>query len=327
MSVIVVKKGLLDTIQDNGRCGYQHAGINPGGSMDLVAANVANLLAGNNRKEPVIELHFPASVFMFKNDCLIAITGADFEPEIDNKPVPINTSILVAKDSILKFKKYKKGARCYLAIRGEWNVAPWLKSYSTNTKVKAGGYKGRALSENDVIEAQRPSFSTLNTRGATIILPVSVDHLNLVVDNDVIRCVRGSEYYWLTEESKTHLESNPFMITTQSDRMGYRLQGNVLTSKVNQQLLSTAVARGTVQLLPSGQLVVLMADHQTTGGYPKVAHVISADLSMLAQRRSNENIRFSLVELEEAEKAYIDQQQYLDNLEETIQQRIKQFLT
>jgi antagonist of KipI len=108
--------------------------------------------------------------------------------------------------------------------------------------------------------------------------------------------------------------------------MGYRLQGHSLTSNINEQLLSTAVTRGTIQLLPSGQLVVLMADHQTTGGYPKVAHVISSDLPMLAQGRPNENVRFKLVELEEAENAYIEQLQYLETVEETIKQKLKQIL-
>ncbi|HEX8333466.1 MAG TPA: biotin-dependent carboxyltransferase family protein [Segetibacter sp.] len=325
MSMLVLKRGLMDTIQDNGRYGYQHAGVNPGGSMDLFAANVANILVGNFRNEPVIELHFPASVFLFKKDCVIAITGADFEPEVDSKPVPINTSIVVAKNATLKFKKYKKGARSYLAIHGEWNIEPWLNSYSTNTKAMAGGYKGRALRENDVIEVQR-SKPTVKTSSTTVVLPASVNQLNISIADNVIRCVKGSEYNCLSEASKTHLETNPFIINLQSDRMGYRLQGNNLTSDVNQQLLSTAVTRGTIQLLPSGQLVVLMADHQTTGGYPKVAHVISADLPMLAQMRPNEEVRFKLVELKEAEDAYIGQQQYLQNLQETIQLQLKQFL-
>jgi antagonist of KipI len=189
----------------------------------------------------------------------------------------------------------------------------------------AGGYKGRALRENDVIEVQR-SKPTVKTSSTTVVLPASVNQLNISIADNVIRCVKGSEYNCLSEASKTHLETNPFIINLQSDRMGYRLQGNNLTSDVNQQLLSTAVTRGTIQLLPSGQLVVLMADHQTTGGYPKVAHVISADLPMLAQMRPNEEVRFKLVELKEAEDAYIGQQQYLQNLQETIQLQLKQFL-
>jgi antagonist of KipI len=293
--------------------------------MDLLSTNIANILVGNDKKGPVIELHFPASAFMFREDCLVAITGADFNPEINNKPVPINTSILVAKGATLKFKKPKKGARSYLAINGEWNIDPWLKSYSTNIKAMAGGYEGRAFRENDVIEVQRrkPAFKN---HGATVILPVSVDYVNVSIPEKPIRCVRGSEYNWLTEESKTNVEAKPFMINLQSDRMGYRLQGHTLSSEVNQQLLSTAVTRGTIQLLPSGQLVVLMADHQTTGGYPKVAHVLSADLPMLAQMRPNENMRFRLVDLKEAEDAYIDQQQYLQDLEKTIQLQLKQII-
>ena len=154
MSVVILKAGLLDTIQDEGRYGFQHLGINPCGAMDLIAASVANMLVENESNEPVLELHFPAAVMRFTQDCLIAIAGADFEPEIDNESIPINTAILISKDSTLKFLRYKAGARCYLAIHGKWMVNQWLNSYSTNIKAGAGGYRGRRLLKGDEIEIE-----------------------------------------------------------------------------------------------------------------------------------------------------------------------------
>lgn len=145
MSVLIIKPGLLDTVQDGGRYGYQHLGINPSGAMDFVAASIANMLAGNDKEEAVIELHFPASSFLFEDDCLIALSGAEFRAIINNKSIPINTAVIVSKGSVLQFTQYSLRARCYLAVHGGWDTDYWLNSYSTNIKAAAGGYNGRAL--------------------------------------------------------------------------------------------------------------------------------------------------------------------------------------
>src|SRR3954468_16365838 len=126
MSLIITKQGLLDTVQDAGRYGYQHLGINPGGAMDLVAATVANMLTGNDKDEAVIELHFPASSFLFEDDCMIALSGADFRATINNKSIPINTTVIVSKSSVLQFTQFVQGARSYLAVHGGWDVYYWL---------------------------------------------------------------------------------------------------------------------------------------------------------------------------------------------------------
>src|SRR5688572_4286001 len=149
MSLRIIKAGIHDTIQDQGRYGYQQFGINPNGAMDRYSMSVANILVGNDPSEAVIELHFPSSVFLFTRACLLAISGADFSPSINGDPVNINQPIVVAKNDILHFQKPVRGARCYLAIDEGFELDKWLNSYSTNTKAKAGGFHGRTLQKDD----------------------------------------------------------------------------------------------------------------------------------------------------------------------------------
>lgn len=157
------------------------------------------------------------------------------------------------------------------------------------------------------------------------ILPVSVDLSPIYYSSQKVRCVEGNEYNWLSDDAKESFETSVFYITVHSDRMGYALHGNRLAIVNNRQLISSAVTKGTVQLLPSGDLIVLMADHQTTGGYPKIAHVISADMPKLAQTRPNETVQFELINHSEAEYLYIEQQQYLQQLQDTITLQLRRF--
>jgi antagonist of KipI len=326
MSIVIIKQGILDTVQDEGRFGYQHLGINPTGCMDFIAASVANILAANDRSNPVIELHFPAACFQFHDDYLIALSGADFQPTVDDKPIPINNAVWITKGSTLKFTHLARGSRCYMAIQGSWNLEMWADSFSTNLKASVGGYEGRALRKNDEIKITGRKFKLKNnTVGAA--LPIKADPSIFYSPSNTIRCVTGNEYSLLTNDARETFESSSFQISLQSDRMGYRLQGNALYQNEMKWLLSSAVTRGTIQLLPSGQLIILMADHQTTGGYPKVAHVINADFATLAQMRPNQKIQFQLVTLEEAESAYINQQQQLQELENEVLLQFQQLLS
>jgi len=158
------------------------------------------------------------------------------------------------------------------------------------------------------------------------VLPVTADTSAFYYSSQKIRCVAGNEYHWLGDDAKRIFESSSFSISPQSDRMGYCLHGDHLTTN-NKQLISSAVTRGTMQLLPAGELIILMADHQTTGGYPKIAHVISADMPKLAQMRPNESIQFQLIELAEAEYLYIEKQQYLQQLQDTINLQLRRFFS
>jgi antagonist of KipI len=327
MSIRIIKQGVLDTIQDTGRYGYQHLGINPCGAMDTFAATVANILTGNEKNEAVIELHFPASSFLFEQKCMIALSGADFCPVLNNKPIPLNTTVTVGENSVLEFKQFRHGERCYLAVHGGFYIEQWLNSFSTHLKAAAGGYDGRQLKKEDVLYLQEPLFNFTLYHTDFFVLPVSIDVFAFYDHSPKIRCIKGNEYDWLEDESKKIFTSCSFHITVQSDRMGYCLEGKTLSTTINKQLISSAVTKGSIQLLPSGQLIILMADHQTTGGYPKIAHVISADIPKLAQMRPNRIVQFKFITLPEAEDLLLLQHQYLQESNEKINLQLNQFFS
>jgi antagonist of KipI len=325
MSLKILKAGILDTIQDEGRHGYQHLGINPSGAMDRFAAALANALLGKDKQEPVIELHFPASQFLFEQPALIALAGADFSATINGEPVAMHHPVAVKKNSVLKFNGIISGARAYLAILPSLAIDPWLGSYSTNLKAAAGGWKGRKLSEGDVI----PFRSTVDIKKfllshATATLPVSAEGLSYS-GND-ISCIRGSEWNVLTEEAQQNFMNSWFLVRNDSDRMGYRLKGKQLDPVKKEQVISSAAGFGTIQLLPTGQLIILMADHQTTGGYPRIANVTSADLPLLAQRSIGSNFRFKMVDIAQAEQSYLSQSNYLIQVRNAMQYRLNEIL-
>jgi antagonist of KipI len=323
MSLKITKAGLLDTVQDIGRYGYQHLGINPGGAMDRFSASLANALLGKDLAAPVIELHFPASTFLFTQPSIICLTGADFTPTINGTLVPLNRPLFVNEETALSFTRPINGARCYLSLLNELLLQKWLGSYSTNLKASAGGYKGRQLQKGDELNFASLEKSFI-TSDAFTPLPW---HFNEApsASND-IGFIPGHEWNWLDTKSQTAFLNDRFAITPAADRMGYRLQGNTLTQNGNEQLVSPAVSFGTVQLLPSGQLIVLMADHQTTGGYPRVAHIISAHLSTLAQKKPGEEIKFEMTGVGLAEEKYAAQQEHLKRLQNTCNLKIQNWI-
>ncbi len=307
MSLRIIKAGLFDSIQDNGRYGYQHLGINTTGAMDRYAAQLANALLGQDLAAPVIEMHFPAAQILFERAAIICITGAHFSPTINDKEVAINQPYLVSANSTLKFNKPIEGARAYLSIYNELRIDKWLNSYSTNTKANAGGFNGRKLMKDDIIHFRKNlNIDTLNEM--LIRLPRN-ETIN--IEEGVISFIEGPEWSWLTEDAQELFQNTSFQITPTSDRMGYRLSGQALQQKDATQLISSAVTFGTVQLLPDGQLIILMADHQTTGGYPRIANIISAHLPVLAQKSPGATIHFQKTSIDNAEEKIVQQQKRL----------------
>ena len=310
MSLQIIKAGILDTIQDQGRYGYQHLGINPCGAMDRYSAQLANALLGKDLNSSVIEMHFPAAKIMFEKETIICITGADFSPTINKKKIPVGQPLAVNKNTELNFDKKLSGARSYLSLLHDFNLDKWLNSYSTNLVAGAGGYKGRALKKGDVLNLKNNfEYKYLPEEKYYALLPwKATESISLKKE---IRFLRGNEWDWLTDDAMNIFTEDNFQITANSNRMGYRLKGNILYVKEEKQLISSGVTFGTIQLLPDGHLIVLMADHQTTGGYPRVGHVISADLPLLAQCNSADEIKFSEVENKVAEQELIKQQRNL----------------
>jgi antagonist of KipI len=316
----VVQQGLLDTIQDAGRYGYQHLGINPGGAMDRAALYVANSLVGNASKDAAIELHFPASAFLFEEDALIALSGADFGAMVNEQPVAVNQPVLISKHAVLRFTKPVSGARCYLAVRGGLQLTPWLGSYSTHLKAGAGGFKGRALQKGDRIAFSQHIIFRQDKQATP--LPWKADVSDLYAAGSSIRFIPGHEWTLLEDES---LLNGDFLLTEQCDRMGFRLRGPVIKTHDRKERLSAGVSRGTIQLLPGGQLIILMADHQTTGGYARLGHVITADMPTLSQHAPHQQLHFRMVDEKTAESLLLQQEQRLQILQNACKLRLEEW--
>ena len=322
MSLRITRTGLLDTVQDLGRYGYQHLGINPGAVMDRFSAALANALLGKELVSPVIEMHFPAAQILFEKACAVCLTGADFSALINEKPAPLNQPFLVTEQSLLTFKGLAKGARCYLSVLNDFVLEKWLNSYGTNLKAGAGGFRGRKLEKGDWIEFEE--MNMLSSEIEATSLPWKYNQP--IEENNLIQFIPGPEWNWLTSESQLAFLSEAFNITPASDRMGYRLQGKGLEQQKKEQLVSSAVTFGTVQLLPNGQLILLMADHQTTGGYPRIATVIGGHLPKLAQMKPGESITFEETNLAAAERKLVAQQRYLQELQKACHQKMQNWL-
>lgn len=325
MSIKIIKAGILDSIQDKGRYGYQHLGINPTGAMDSYSLQVCNILVGNSPGEAVIEMHFPAAVFLFTAPALIALGGADFSASINGEPVPHLHPISVCKNDVLQFHKPMNGARAYLAVAGGLVIDPWMNSYSTHLKAKAGGYQGRSLQKDDeLLFRQPPPFPA--KQNEFIVLPWQAD-INWWGKDPLkeILVLPGHEWERLIPVSKENFTITSFVIAKQSDRMGFRLNNRPLHGVTDKEVISSAVSCGAIQLLPDGGLIILMADHQTTGGYPRVAHVISAHQSRLGQLKAGETLQFRFTDQLTAENLLIKQQQHLLQLQNACTFRLEEY--
>lgn len=326
----ILRQGLHTSIQDQGRYGYQKYGVIVSGTMDSYAHRLANLLVGNELGEGVLEMTLLGPAILFEEDALLAITGADMQATIAGKSVPMWRPVYVKKGAVLEFKSCQTGCRSYLAVAGGFAVPKVMGSKSTYLRAELGGFKGRILRDGDVIplgvlseqaESMMKRFKSLQQEhpfAATTwyankpLLPKGSETIK-------IRVTPGRQFIAFTSDSKEQFFREPFQVTTQSDRMGYRLSGKPLLLTKPLEMISEAVALGTVQVPPDGQPIILLADRQTAGGYPKIAQVVTVDVDLLAQTRPGQMIQFELISLAEAEQLYFEREMML--------QKIKQALT
>lgn len=297
MSILINKAGILTTVQDLGRNNFRRFGINQNGAMDKIAVRLINSLLGNEENCAVLEMHFPAAEILFEEPASFALGGADFSAILNGEPIENWRIYQGEKGSTLKFEQKSFGNRVYLAIKGGFKITKWLGSASTNLKAKIGGFEGRKLQTGD-----RISFNQIpNTKSQIRNSFVSNSLIPFYSKFPTVRVIAGAEFDDLTAVSQQNFLHETFTITRNSDRMGFRLQGEPLYLQTPKELVSSAVNFGTIQLLPDGQLIVLMADHQTSGGYARLANVISMDLPLLAQLGANDKAAFHLISIEEAE--------------------------
>lgn len=311
MSLLVVKAGLLDTVQDTGRWGHAHQGIHAAGAVDPLALRVANLLVGNPADTAAIEMHFPAPHLRLEQAAVFALSGADFGAELDGQAVPVGTLVQATAGSTLLFRRQTRGMRAYFGVRGGFALEPWLGSYSTDLLAGVGGLHGRALQAGDCLPFRQtlptaPSNNTICSWRANV--------SGLYPTDPVFRFLPGPEYDLLDAASRARLETAEWLLSRHNNRMACAVEGPALHRREPVELVSSMVVPGTVQLLPDGSLLLLLADCPTTGGYPRVAQIASADLPGLAQHRPGEWFCLRKIQLEAAAKAAKQQRQLLRRL-------------
>ena len=296
MSLQIIKSGIADTLQDKGRYGYQNLGIQANGYLDYLSAQLANDILNNPIQSPVFELHFPSSSFVFKKSYTICITGANFAPILNEKSIALYTPIQVKEDDCLQFLQPIAGRVSYLAIQGQIQEKDWLDSHS---------FFNRRLQKDDQFEWAKLADAEKRNETSEYNNNNIIEINNHIFSTHPLQFIPGPAWEDLTKESQQTFLSTEYHIGIQANRMGYPLKGKLLELSKPNEYLSSAVTRGTIQLLPNGGLMVLMADHQTIGGYANLGQIILVDLPRLAQLPHKTSIHFKETSVETAHKSYL----------------------
>ena len=307
----VLKPGLLSTVQDRGRHGQQYVGVVPGGAMDTVAMEIANGLVGNRAGEAALEITVLGPDLIFDSEALIAVCGGRFDATVDGHPLPWDRPVLLPRTARLRFRQSTLGSRAYLAVAGGIVTPPVLGSRSTYLPAKFGGYYGRALVAGDrlpllrdVAELSRLRYRQLKHRKEVNGLRSvgwSAPALTLPEREPVVvHALEGRHHDLFDAASRRAFFEATWKVSPESNRMGFRFVGPVLSREQPGDLLSEPACRGTVQVPAGGAPIALMADHQSTGGYPKIAEVAGADVPRLAQLPPGGTVQFARCTLEQA---------------------------
>lgn len=331
--ITITKSGLLTTVQDLGRYGFQKYGVIASGVMDTIAHRLANLLVGNDEYLPTLEITLIGPTIQFHKNVLIAICGGDLSPSINGEDVQSWRSVLVKKGSILKFGPCKKGCRAYLAVAGGFSVPTVMNSKSTYLRARVGGFNGRALQAGDqLLFGQSGKLSMkmqdeLSERSLTNFIvgkwSVPSNLIPIFKKDTPIRVIKGRNFHQFTKESQKSFFYEAFFITPQSDRMGYRLSGPLLTLEKEEEMILEAVGFGTIQVPTNGNPIILLADRQPTGVYPKIGQVASVDLTLIAQAKPGEVLLFSEISHREAQFLYLQRERQLQILKHGIIEKFK----
>ncbi|MBN2394478.1 MAG: biotin-dependent carboxyltransferase family protein [Anaerolineae bacterium] len=299
----VLEPGLLTTVQDAGRRGWARYGVPPSGPLDAAAFTAVNTLVGNPPGAAALEITLSGPTLRVSRECLIAVCGATFDLWVGTLSVPTCHAVYVRAGRIITFGMRRSGARAYLAISGGIVLPPFLGSQATYLPGRFGGMEGRALRAGDRLPLGSAAARDL-VRGAGRVWPE--DRRPPYTPHPTLRVVLGPQDDYFTAEGLATFLNSVYQITPEADRMGVRLQGPPIAHRGSTGIVSDGVVTGSVQVLPDGQPIVMLADHQTTGGYPKIATVVRSDLPLLAQCLPGDQIRFAAVMLAEAQCAFSD---------------------
>ena len=317
MSLSLRRAGFLTSVQDLGRNGFRQFGVSFGGALDVFALRVANLLAGNDESDAGLEITLGGMRMRFEDKRVIAWCGGEFDVRVGSTPLPAGHSCLLNADDELTINQPKVGCRAWLTISGGIDVPFVLGSRSTDLRANFGGLDGRALRDGDGLPLGKQSEfsrSFIDRLGEQRVASWSspAEWSSSAKTETVLRVIRGIDWSRFDDVTIQRLTRDAFVVSSDSDRMGVRFDGPELRRNDDVDLVSEAVAPGTIQVPPNGRSILLLGDCQTIGGYPKIAHVITVDLSLAAQLRAGDHVRFSEVSMVNAHRLLLERERQLE---------------
>ena len=307
MGVIQVQEpGLFTTVQDLGREGFGAIGVSASGAADAVSLRLGNRLVGNDEGAAGLEMTLLGGTFVFPERALLALTGSDFGAALDGKPGELGSSFEAKAGQTLRLGPTRTGARCYLCVQGGIAVELFLGSASTHILSGLGGHEGRALRKGDALKIGAESGAIHERR-------LSARALNELQPRKVLRVTEGPQSDWFSESARRLFYECRYRIAEESNRMGIRLEGAIVPVPSGGEMISEGVSLGAIQVPEGGKPIILSVEQQTTGGYPKIANVISADFHSLGQLRPRDEIRFERVDWETARSLLIEQEKLMSS--------------
>ncbi len=299
MGIMMINGGLLTTIQDGGRRGYQRYGMGVSGAVDVHSYVYANILVGNVHNEAVLEVTMMGPVIEFTSDTVIAVTGGDLSPMLGDLPLPMYQAVRVKKGSILTFGAVRSGCRAYIAFAGGLAITPVMGSRSTYIKANLGGYEGRSLQAGDEIAFRRPTFVPPNVESRKM-------KPQVFTGNSEVRVILGPQEDRFTRKGIHTFLHSAYTVTSQFDRMGYRLTGPKIEHVKDGNIITDGISFGSIQVPDDQEPIIMLADRQTTGGYAKIASVINVDMPMIAQSKAGDTIRFVETNIHTAQNDFVN---------------------
>jgi biotin-dependent carboxylase-like uncharacterized protein len=315
-TIKVLQPGFLTTVQDLGRYGYSNIGMPEAGVMDEYAMRIGNILLENNENAPVLELTLVGPVLEFQHPTMFVITGGDLQSRLNQNPIEMWRVLQAQPGDMLSFAGVAAGCRSYLAVAGGFDVPLIMGSASTYLRGRIGGFCGRALHSGDVLAVGNSSCPALDAD-----LQLAGEYLP--VYGDTIRVILGPQDDTFTHKGIDTLLSSVYVVSNEADRMGCRLDGPAIEHLGSADIISDGIALGAIQVPAHGRPIIMLADHQTTGGYTKIAHVISVDIPNLAQKKPGDRVLFQRISVEEAQQLYRKRENRITRLKTLLQKNLE----
>ena len=304
--ILVKQPGMFTTVQDLGREGFGPQGVSASGAADPIALRIGNWLVGNPEGAAALEMTLLGGTFELQQDAVVALTGSDFGASIKS-----NVACAMRAGETVRVGPTQSGARAYLCIQGGIDVPLFYGSASTHVLSGLGGFAGRALRKGDVL---RIGLRIGSTGARFVERKMTAEAMQKLTPRKDLRVTPGTQWRWFAEEARRAFLAGPYLVTEESNRMGLRLNGPALLAAGAGSMITEGVPLGAIQVASGGQPIILFVEQQTTGGYPKVANVIAADLASVGQLRPRDTVRFELISFENARMLIREQEDVFRSL-------------